>query len=463
MGRIGLRDGRLTRRDLLWLSASLTAGAALSACGGDVGDRGTSSTELQYMYWGSAFEKRGIESMLTKFSQSHKGIGVNPIHVPGDYETKVNTLVASNDLPDVAYMGAATAYRLAEQGKLLNLHDHINKYPLLKERSPGSYFYWGKDKNLGTHASNQIILLWYNKAILSEAGIEKPPAEASKAWSLEQLVDIADQLTLDDEGRHPSESGFRRERVRQFGLSVPITHWYPLVLSNGGDIVDKTGMKYTLNSPEAVKVLQDIQDLIYKHRVAPSPAQLGGGDTGSNAPTTTVQLQTKRVAMAVDGHWTLLDMAQSDVDYGIGVLPSYQEPITQQNRTPRIIAANTENLDEAFELYVFAMNPEYVDLYSKGLWMPVDEKYFTDPASIAKWVNDDVHPPEFKTAAIDYLRNNSVPGFAERLKNVTAINEVLVPALQEIETGKRPAKVILDELEGKMQPRLQGWYPTTES
>ena len=45
------------------------------------------------------------------------------------------------------------------------------------------------------------------------------------------------------------------------------------------------------------------------------------------------------------------------------------------------------------------------------------------------------------------------------LKNVPAIQEVLTPAIEQIATGKTPAKTVLDALEAKVQPLLKGRYP----
>jgi multiple sugar transport system substrate-binding protein len=462
---------RPSRRDMLrmgGLAATAAMVPGLAACGG--GGSGTSGSnseaKLQFMYWGSAFEKTAIEKMLQDFDAKHDDATVQAVHVPGDYQTKVNTLVASNSLPDVAYMDAPTAYRLAEQGKVVDISKYIKKYPQLSGRKPDNFFWYDDGKTCGTPGASEITLLWYNKDIFSGAGVDLPPAEASKAWSWDQLLETADKLTLDQSGKRPSDSGFDSEKIRQFGISAPMSTqwtWYPLVRSNGGDIVDESGKKFTLNSPECVEVFQNLQDLIYKHRVAPSPAQLGGGDTGSNAPTTTVQLQTKRVAMAIDGQWVLLDMAKSNLKYGIGVLPSYQEPTTMQAGSCRVLSATTKSPEQAIELYVYSVDGQNSDLFQQGLWMPVETKYYADDKSIDSWIKNDAHPPEYRTAAVDYRINNAVRDYSQGLRNMPAISEVLTPALQQIETGKVPAKKVLDELKDKVEPLLQGWYPTPSS
>lgn len=446
--------------------ASAAAAAGLAGCGGtssrdsgNGGGGGGGPARLQFMFWGSAFEKTAIEQMLKGFEESHAPTVVEPIHVPGDYQTKVNTLVASDDLPDVAYMDAPTAYRLMEQGKIANLYPYIERFPQLSDRKPANFFWLEDELVAGTPAASEITLLWYNRALFTD-GVPTPPAVADQAWSWDQLLETATRLTLDQEGRNPTESGFDPKNVRQFGVSAPVTTqwtWYPLIRSNGGDLTDETGTKYTLNSPECVEVFQNLQDLMYRHRVAPGPAQLGGVD-GANAPTTTVLLQTKRVAMVVDGQWTLLDLGKSDLDYGVGVLPSYQEPFTMEAGSCRVMSANTASPEQAIELYVYSVDGSNSDLFAQGLWMPVETKYYSDDAAIDSWIGNEVHPPEYRTAAVDYRLNHATRDWTQTLKNVPAIQEVVTPAMQEIATGSRPAKEVLDGLKDKVEPLLKGRY-----
>ncbi|WP_161606252.1 extracellular solute-binding protein [Microlunatus speluncae] len=461
----------LSRRAFLG-TAGAAAVAGLAGCGGSSsrdndggpGGGGGGSAKLQFMFWGSAFEKTAIEQMIKGFEGAHSGVTVDPIHVPGDYQTKVNTLVASDDLPDVAYMDAPTAYRLAEQGKITNIYPYIEKFDQLSGRQPANFFWYGDKQVAGTPGASEISLIWYNKALFS-GGTAMPPASADQAWSWDELLQTATLLTLDQDGRNPTESGFKGDNIRQFGLSAPVTTqwtWYPLIRSNGGDITDETGMKYTLNSPECVEVFQNLQDLVYKHKVAPSPAQLGGAD-GANAPTTTVLLQTKRVAMVLDGQWTLLDLGKSDLDYSLGVLPSYQQPFTMEAGSCRIMSANTASPEQAIELYVYSVDGSNSDLFSQGLWMPVETKYYSDDAAINSWIGNDVHPPEYRTAAVDYRLNNSIRDWTQTLKNVPAIQEVVTPAMQEIATGSRPAKEVLDGLKDKVEPLLKGKYTIPDS
>lgn len=459
---------RPTRRDILRLGGLAALGTAgLSACGGrgfndapsdsrsDGGAGGPAS--MQFMYWGSTFEQKAINRMLTSYQQEHPQTKIKPLFTPADYDTKMNALVASNRAPDVAYMNAGPGYRLAEQGKLLNLYDYFGKYPDLAERLEGSYFWWDKGKTYGTQSANETMQLFYSKPAFAEAGVALPPAEAAQAWDWDTLVANAYKLTLDQNGKTPDQDGFDSKKVRQFGVSInwwPGT-WYPLLLSNGTDFATEDGTKSLLGTPEAIQVFQNLTDLMYKHRVAPTPTQLG-----NNAPSTTVQLKTRRIAMVFDGQWTLLDLAQGDLEFGIGVLPRLQRPMTASMGGATAVFASTKHPEEAVEFYLFHDNPTKVDLFSSGLWMPLEKKYYTNQADIDVWTKNDVHPPEYRTAVIDYALNNSKVLFTQKLKNFDKIDTVLTPAMQAIQTGKQPVADGLKALAAKLDSGLlQGTHP----
>lgn len=338
---------------------------------------------------------------------------------------------------------------------MVDIAKYFKRYPQLSQRLPETYFWWEHGKTCGTQTANEVTLLWYNKELLNKSGVGTPPATADTAWSWDDMVQVADRLTADENGRRPSEKGFNPTRVRQFGISAGLTtNWYPLVRSNGGDIVDKSGKKFILNSPESVEVFQKLQDLMYKHRVSPSPAQLG-----NNAPTSTVQLQTRRTAMVIDGQWVLLDMQQSDLKYGLGVLPSFGEPTTMAQGGASVISAKSRHPQEALELYLYHNDPANVDLFKDGLWMPLEERYYRDRRLVDSWIENKAHPPEYRTAVVDYARDHSVTNFSQRLKNMLNIQDLLTPALQRIEVGGEPAQRVLDDLGSQVEPILQGWYP----
>ncbi|MEQ4481556.1 ABC transporter substrate-binding protein [Cohnella silvisoli] len=443
----------------------------LAACSGNKGSKsnGATSTEsadagkstdpqetvkLKFMFWGSNEEKKAVEGMVKSFNDSHPNIQVSAEHVPGDYNTKINTLMASNELPDVAYLPDSLASKWGSEGKLLDFTPYVGESEELQNRLPMSFYYSEPGKVVGYATAAEVMVIYFNKDLFTEAGIELPPAEAEKAWTWDQFLEVAKKLTKDKNGKTAADPGFDPNNIDQYGFSFGADRgtWGPLMASNGAGITDETGMKYTMNSPESVEVFQALQDLLFKYHVAPDLIQQ------KNMPDNYVRLQTRKVAMVIDGTWAQLDISKAKLNYGIGVLPKFKEPKTTYIAGASVVFANTKHPKEAMEFYKFHNNPEQVDLYKIGLWMPVETKYYTDPTAIDLWTKNDVHPPEWKTAAMDYALKYSVKAPTSSLKNWPEMNTKITPALEMIWTNKKPAKEVLDGLEKEVQPLLQGKY-----
>jgi multiple sugar transport system substrate-binding protein len=410
---------------------------------------------LTFMYWGSAFEKRSVESMVEAFEASHPNIQIDAQHITGDYATKINTLMAAGELPDVAYLTEALALEFAEKGRILDMTDYVKIYPELANRLPQTYYYFAPGKTIGTNTAAEICTLFYNKDLFSEADVEFPPASPDEAWTWDEFVQAAQRLTKDINGKHPTESGFDPNNIVQYGVSFPTSWvgWYPFLVSNGADITNEDGTEYTLNRPEAVEVLQKLQDLMFTYHVAPTAIQL------YNMSTTSARLETKKVAMAIDGQWNLLDFASSTVNVGIGVLPKLKQAKTVVFGAPTVIFSSTNHPEEALEFYLYHNDPRKVDLYSQGLWMPLELKYYTEEKYIKQWTDNDAHPPEFKEAVIDYALYYSVPAPTYRLRNWSVIYPRISESLDLIWTNKKRAQEVLDELKRTVEPLLQGKYP----
>ena len=447
----------LSRRNALRLGGA----AALAPIFAELMANGVSAadaTELQYMFWGSTGEQKAITQMLQSFGSDHQGVTTRPIYTPADFDTKLNALIASNRAPDISYLNTPMAYRIAQQGLLVNIADYFDKYPELKQRLPETFYWWDDEHTFGTQGANEVMLLWHNKAAFKEAGVDLPPTEAAKAWSWDQFVDAATRLTVDQNGKRPDQDGYDPKRVKRFGTLAPSWPgtWYGLLLSAGVDFLDESGTKTMINSGEAIKMFEDIVALMYDHRVAPSPTQLG-----NNAPGLSVQLSADRVAMSIDGQWALLDIAQSKTDYGIGVLPSYGTPMTTSMGGPTAIFSSTKNVEAALELYLYESDPTKSNLFASGLWMPLETKYYTEPDSIALWTDNAAHSADYKTAVIDYTINNSKAYFYQKTKNIEAVDPLLVPAVEQIWSAKAKPADVLNALAAKLNDGiLKGRFPT---
>lgn len=443
---------RLSRRSAA--KAGAAAGLGLAGLAAHTFSRQASAQEtvtISYTYWGSNLERDQVEAAIAGFEEEYPSIQVESQHIPDDYEVKINTLAAANDLPDIFKVGAGLGLSWGSQGVVLNMEPYLDD---LGPRLPLSYYDYAPDGSIGLSSTAETYFVFCNEDLFTENEVELPPVTGETAWNWDEFLEAAKALTLDRQGRNAADPEFDGDNIQQFGFSFYQTFdgWYPYILSNGGDIVSEDGMTWRINEPEAVDALQRMQDLIHVHRVSPTPAQSEG------LAAINQQLATRRVAMAAGGQWELLDVAQADVPLALGVLPKLVEPKTLFTSSATVINAATPHREAALSLYTFLVDPaNALGMYTSGLWMPNDLDYYTDPELVASWIDNDVHPPEYETAAMDYLRSYGEP-MPVRLRNWDSIQPRLEQLVGPIWAGEGSVQSVLDGIVEELGPMLEGRY-----
>jgi multiple sugar transport system substrate-binding protein len=310
---------------------------------------------------------------------------------------------------------------------------------------------------MSTSLATAIVLIYYNKTLFEDAGVEAPPVTGETAWTWDQFVDVAKQLTKDRDGKNAADPEFNPENIDTYGVTFSTGNWgiLPFVRSNGGDFSSEDGMRFGLDSPEAIDALQKLQDLIYVHHVAPTPA------AAQSLPATDILMRTGKLAMDLNGMWKVLDYSQIEgFEWGMGVLPKLQQPITVRWGIPIIVSANCQHPDQAYEFYRWRYSPERIDLYARGLWMPIQSSYYTEEEKINQWINPEggVYPPEARQVLVDYALNFAGPQMPEYfLKNLEQIQqEAVIPAIQALFANEGTAQDLLTQAGQKAAPLMQG-------
>jgi multiple sugar transport system substrate-binding protein len=418
----------------------------------------TGPVTLRLTIWGSPSEIESYKKSISLFEQKQDGrVKVQLEAIPTDYDTKLTTMVAGNQEPDVAMMESASlAFPLAEQGKWLNLEDYITKDSeiSLDKLIPGVTYYSEPGNLIGIAPGPETFSLYYNADMFKAAGLTPPPDKSANAWTWDQFVDIAKKLTIDENGKNASEAGFDAKKIKQYGINIGLWWgaWSNFVYSNGGDFVSADGKTFGLNQPEAVDALQKLADLINKYHVAPSPVQQ------KNVPATNIALQTKKIAMAIDGQWANFDLGKSGFNYNIGVLPVLKTPVTTVVDGMFSVFKSTKHPQESWELLKALLNPEgTIDLNKGGLWMPALKEWYTNPDLIAKWTEGTPgRPSSYKNAVIDTLLASSHSSPTAYVKNFNKIMDIVNPALDKVWLGQQSAQEAMDGIAKKAQEQVQG-------
>ena len=147
----------------------------------------------------------------------------------GGYSDKVNASVLSGNLPDVLTVDGPNVAAYAANGIIQPLAE-------LTEEEKGIYLDsiieqgTFNDKLYALGAMESSVGLYYNKAILREAGIEVP--EAGNPWTFSEFLDILERLKPIME----EKNGYALDMTFPVGEAT-IYYYAPFIWANGGSLV----------------------------------------------------------------------------------------------------------------------------------------------------------------------------------------------------------------------------------
>ncbi|HXF64765.1 MAG TPA: sugar ABC transporter substrate-binding protein [Caldilineaceae bacterium] len=279
--------------------------AATGAEGGEAA-AGEEETTLTWALWGSPAEVATHQKVADAFMAEHPNIRIEIMAEPwNDYFTKMQTLWASGDssqIPDVAFLWPTPRY--AAEGVLENLDPYIEEsgydlsdyWPALLESASYNGSIYGFPRDIG------LEVLYYNKDIFDEAGVEYPAED----WTWDDLLAAAEQLTVVE------PSG----RVARYALGMEGGKYSLWVNQNRGSILDdmRNPSQCTLDEPEAMEAIQFFADMM-ENNYAMRDANLSqaGGDAAVFA--------NGQVAMIIQNASRVSQFNQAGLNYDVQVVP----------------------------------------------------------------------------------------------------------------------------------------------
>lgn len=239
-----------------------------------------------------------IEDLVRRFEHENKDIHIDIRAVPGSqYQTKLKTLVAAGEPPDVFVCGDVFfAYLRPFLSDLSDLArrdssevDLPDFYPAVQRAmQPGGHIYF-------LPQWFNVSLLYYNRRLFNDAKEPYPTAD----WTWDDYAATAKRLTRNGTWGSNVTTGWWGE-------------WLTLVHGAGGDLFNPAMTRCTLDSPEAIQGLTFYRDTIGKFGFAPPPGE--GPSTG---------FASDKIAMDYGGHvglWSTYRQIPT-LDWDIEALP----------------------------------------------------------------------------------------------------------------------------------------------
>jgi multiple sugar transport system substrate-binding protein len=275
--------------------------------------------------WESGDALEPWNNAIAEFNEMYPNVEVQLEAVPQEYGTKLLAQFAAGTAPDVYMVGDGDVAKFVGRGVVEPLDAYMQGedgldidtfFPAIAEfgQISGNTYLMSKDFS--------PLVLYYNKDIFREAGVDFPSAD----WTWEDLLAVAKQLTVDANGNTAASEDFDKDSIEKWGIMLP-AHWgdplwlrgiLPIIFQNGGTTLSEDGTTATgyMNSPETVEALQWYVDLFKTHYVAPSREDL-------DAYAGTDWFQSGLAAMVWTGRWPLKDYLKNpDLSFGTMGLPA---------------------------------------------------------------------------------------------------------------------------------------------
>ena len=285
-------------------SGSGEGGGGSDAGGSSGGDKGT----LTFRLWDENAVAAYEESFAAFTEQSGWNVSIDVVPW-ADYWTRLPLDVASGDAADVYWMNSANYVLYKDSGDLLDINEVVPDGASQWEEAVVDLY--SRDGGLwGVPQIWDSIAVFYNKALVEEAGVDPSALAFDPAADTDSLRDAGRKLTVDGEGRHPGEDGFDVDSRAQFGFNSQADRQAiigPMLASNGAQWQDED--VYTFASPEGIEAFQYMADLINVENIAPSAA-----DTNENGDFTRDLFTQGKLALFQSGPYNLLPVSDGVAD-----------------------------------------------------------------------------------------------------------------------------------------------------
>lgn len=322
-------------------TATLASVFILGACGSGNAESKDGKTEITFSHWGGDDAYKNIyKDRIAAFEKENPDIKVKVISIASDYDTKLLTMYAGKEAPDVAQVAEA-GQNFASKTLFEDLTPYIKEAGIDTEATWADaltqYTWEGKPFALPDRGGPEIM--YYNKDMFDAAGVDYPTAD----WTIEDYTKAMEKLTL-KEG----------DKTIQYGASgldwTP--NWGVMMNSNGGEVM-KDG-KLTIDSKENLEVLDWYNDIYQKGYVL--TYQELENVKNSNADS---MFSQGKVATLTTGFWNIASFsALDDLNYDIAPMPSFSKQTTWPFGSALAMSKDSKHKEAAFKFMNYMTDVE---------------------------------------------------------------------------------------------------------
>jgi len=367
-----------TRRGVLGLGGA-TALAALGALGGLAGcgqdgagggaptGPGGAPAAISFMSRDSGSDLEPYKQGIARFNEAQSRVKVAHDIVTGNFEQKLQTVVAGGTPPDVTYMHSQNIPTFGVAGVTGPLDAYLKRDKAaldgLLPAAVDSYRWQGALHGVPDVATS--LVMFVNRGLFEKAGVPLP----TEKWTWAEYLSAAQRLT--NAGRDQGTFG-----AVDFNGGFPR---FTVLWQNDADLLNKDRTAVTVDRPEAVEAIGWIADQMLKARVHASPADLEGRSAEAfflEGRAAMIPIISSRMGIVAKG-------AQFDVE--VVHLPQGKKRVTRVACGGVAMYRGTKAPDASWDLLKFWATEDFQWLISRagGIIFPAHKKVAESPELFA--------------------------------------------------------------------------------
>jgi multiple sugar transport system substrate-binding protein len=355
----------------------------VTACSGTGGGEsqpsptGPVSGRISLMVFGEPEEIKAYRALIDGFKRVEPGVTVNLIETSDreDLIARLSTGFAAGTPPDLFLLNYRFYGQFAARGVLEPLQGYLDSSGVFEEgdfypQAMEAFKFDGRQTCMPQNISSLVV--YYNKSLFSEAGIDEPAA----GWTWDDMREAAHSLTRDLD---------RDGEIDQWGVGVEpsIIRIAPFVWSNGGNVVDneQKPTRLTLDTPEALETMQKFFDLRQVDLVTPGEEEVESEDIETRFLNGTL-------GMLLDSRRATPTLRTiTDFDWDVSPLPRHEEPAGILHSDAYCLSRSSKNKAAAWRFIEFALGPQGAPLVAEtGRTVPslrsvAESEAFLDPTA----------------------------------------------------------------------------------
>jgi ABC-type sugar transport system, periplasmic component len=212
------------------------------------------TAKITYCSWGSAEEKATEEAIVAAFVAANPDVEVEYIHVDGNYEEKLQIMIAGDEAPDVMSIGAAHIPSFASAFAPVDI-SAVDTGKYISETLYESLVFDGQQYAYPKRVNTKVFA--YNKDLLTKANVAFPGNE----YSIEQFTADAQAVAALGDDIYGSDPLWFGQWLFQFG----------------GRMLEADGT-VAFNSEVGKKAAQYIIDAVETYAFVPTATEREGQD-----------------------------------------------------------------------------------------------------------------------------------------------------------------------------------------